>query len=321
MARDGWVGGWGRRGGRVTVSSTDGRPVPAHLGQGARKATRTLRHWRHARISSRAASHARAVASSPAGYWCCGGDPGAGNTAYQTAYTLGIEASTAPVVACRSGGVARDLSPRERHRTVPSWVTPTLWPPEPSSSLSHPSIRSTWRWGALVQACGVAAPPRRTGRGPKSQRGASRGATRAGCVPSLLWRRGDRHSAAAAPYRQPRASWSAGPDTATPWGTRCRAESPHLRSAPVAVQWKKYPMRMSSRLRRLGGRSPRACSAQATLARDCSVRGRRGGGGAALGSHGQARGVGLAPGHTAPSRRRPRTGWAVAGCSRFPAAA
>ena len=40
-------------------------------------------------------------------------------------------------------------------------------------------------------------------------------------------------------------------------------------------------MRMSSRLRRLVGRSPRACSAQAMLARDCSVRGRRGGGGGA----------------------------------------
>ena len=41
----------------------------------------------------------------------CGGDPGAGNTAYHTAYTLGIEASTAPVAACWSRGAARDLSP------------------------------------------------------------------------------------------------------------------------------------------------------------------------------------------------------------------
>ena len=96
-------------------------------------------------------------------------------------------------------------------------------------------------------------------------------------MPTLEWRRGDRQNGTAAPYLQPRASWSAGPDTARPWGTRCRADSPHLRPAPVAVQWRKYPMRMSSRLRRLGGCTPRACSAQATLARDCSVRGRRGG--------------------------------------------
>ena len=36
-------------------------------------------------------------------------------------------------------------------------------------------------------------------------------------------------------------------------------------------------MRMSSRLRRMGGSTPRACSAQVTLVRDCSLRGRRGG--------------------------------------------
>ena len=35
-------------------------------------------------------------------------------------------------------------------------------------------------------------------------------------------------------------------------------------------------MRMSPRLRRLGGSTSRACSTQGTLARDCSVRGRRG---------------------------------------------
>ena len=141
-------------GGRVMVASVDGCPEPAHLGQGARKAGCTMRRSRHACTSSQVASHARAVALSPArGYWCCGGsggDPGAGNTAYHTAYTLGIEASTAPVAAHRSRGAARDPSTRERHRTVPSWVTPTQWPPEPSSSLSHPSIRSTRRWGAPV---------------------------------------------------------------------------------------------------------------------------------------------------------------------------
>ena len=36
------------------------------------------------------------------------GDHGAGNTAYRTAYTRRIEASTVPGAACRSGGAARD---------------------------------------------------------------------------------------------------------------------------------------------------------------------------------------------------------------------
>ena len=75
------------------MASADVRPGPAHPGQGARKATCTLWRCRHACTRSPAASQARAVALSPArGYWCCGGsggDPGAGNTAYHTAYTLG----------------------------------------------------------------------------------------------------------------------------------------------------------------------------------------------------------------------------------------
>ena len=54
-------GAGGIRGGGVR------RPRPAHLGQGARKATCTLRRCRHARTSSRAASHACAVTSSPRG--------------------------------------------------------------------------------------------------------------------------------------------------------------------------------------------------------------------------------------------------------------
>ena len=125
------------------------------------------------------------------------------------------------------------------------------------------------------------------GRGPRPQRGASRGATWESCAPSLQWRRGDRQSVAAWPYRQPRASWSAGPDTARPWGTRCTVDSPHLGSAPVSVHWRKHPMRMSSRLRRRGTGPLRAWSAQATAAKDPSVRGwRGGGGGAARGSHG-----------------------------------
>ena len=103
------LGGGGGQGGREgTGASADVRPGPANLGQGARKATCTLRRCRHTRTSSRAPSHTRAVASFPArGYWCCwgsGGDPGAGNTAYHTAYTLGIEASTAPAAAYWSGG-------------------------------------------------------------------------------------------------------------------------------------------------------------------------------------------------------------------------
>ena len=65
--------------------------------------TCTLRRCRHAHTSLWTASHARAVVLSPArGYWCCGGSrgaPGAGNTAYHTAYTLGVEASTVPAAA------------------------------------------------------------------------------------------------------------------------------------------------------------------------------------------------------------------------------
>ena len=44
----------------------------------------------------------------------------------------------------------------------------------------------------------------------------------------------------------------------------------------MAVWWRKHPRRMSSRVKRVGG-TPRACNAQTTLARDCSVRGRQGG--------------------------------------------
>ena len=67
------------------------------------------------------------------------------------------------------------------------------------------------------------------------------------------------------------------------WVTRCRVDSPHLGSAPVSVQWRKHPMRMSSRLRRRGTGPSRAWRAQATAAR---------GGGVARGSHGRARGEG-----------------------------
>ena len=40
-----------------------------------------------------------------------------------------------------------------------------------------------------------------------------------GRTPASQWRRGDRQSRALAPYRQLRASWSEGPDTARPWGS------------------------------------------------------------------------------------------------------
>ena len=146
------AGGWG--GGRATVASADGRPLPAHLSQGAWNTTCTLRRCHHASTSARTVSHARAWASSPArGYRCCGGgwgDPGAGVTAYHTAYARGMEASTAPAAASGSWGATRDVSPLRRHPTVPPWVTPTQWPPEPSASSSHPSTRSTRRWGALA---------------------------------------------------------------------------------------------------------------------------------------------------------------------------
>ena len=173
----GWGGGRvGEEGGegggeRATVAPADGRPVLAHLGQGACKVTCTLQRCCHVPTSVQVARHAGAVASSLArGYWCCGsglGDPRAGIGAFHTAYTHRIEAGTAPAATCGLGGTVRDLSPRERHLTVP-WVTPTQWPPEPSASSSHPSTRSTGCWGALAQACGVAAPVRRTRREPRS---------------------------------------------------------------------------------------------------------------------------------------------------------
>ena len=72
-----------------------------------------------------------------------------------------------------------------------------------------------------------------------------------------------------------------GPSTARPCGTRGRANNPHPGSAPVAVQLRKHPMRMSSRLRRLGGCSSRVCCAQATFSRELSVRRRPRGGGSA----------------------------------------
>ena len=77
-------------------------------------------------------------------------------------------------------------------------------------------------------------------------------------MPSLQWRRGDREKGAARPYRQPRASWSAGPDTAKPWGTQFRGDSPHLGFVPVSVQLRKHPMRMSSTRRRWGAGASRA---------------------------------------------------------------
>ena len=60
-------------------------------------------------------------------------------------------------------GDGEGFSPRERHRTVMSWVTLTQWPPDSSSSASHPSIRSARRWGLWSRRAGWQ--PRRSGRG------------------------------------------------------------------------------------------------------------------------------------------------------------
>ena len=194
----------------------------------------------------------------------------------------------------------RGRLPRERHKTVPSWVTPTQWPPDPSATSSHPSTKSARRCGALVYACGVEAPPWRTGRGPRSE--GCQQWDHPGNVPSLQCRRGDCQSGAAAPYRQLRASWSAGPDTARPWGTRCSADSTHQRSAPIAIQWGKHPMRMSSR-QRWQGSSPRGRGG----ARDVSEGGEWGRGGEAETGGGELAGTPLLLGSPmVPAEGRPK---------------
>ena len=219
---NGWRGVGARGGrGRVTLASVDGRRMPAHQGQGAGKATCTLRRYRRARTSSRAASHARAVASCPArGDWCCGGcggTLGAGNTAYHTANTLGIKANAAPAAACRSGGVARGVSRQQ--------------------SGLH------------------AIPPVEVG-GPRER----------GChvIPLAegLLERLPRHCQAL--------------------GNAPRGR--HLKAALVAVQWRKHPMRTSSKLRRLGS-AHRGRVAHRRRSRGTALCA-GGGGGAALGSHG-----------------------------------
>ena len=64
------------------MASLDDRPVPRSLGHRAWNTTCTLRRRHHASTSARAASQTRALASSRApGYRCgggCWGDPGAG---------------------------------------------------------------------------------------------------------------------------------------------------------------------------------------------------------------------------------------------------
>ena len=73
-------------------------------------------------------------------------------------------------------------------------------------------------------------------------------------------------------------------------------------------------MRMYSRLRRRGYGPSRAWSAQASLARDLSVRGWWGG--AARGSHGRARGGGPAPGRSAPSSGVSASPRSAGGCGK-----
>ena len=160
MPRDGRGGGGG--GGGVTVASADDRPGPAHLGQGARKATCTLRRCRNTRTSSRATSRARAVALSPTrGYRCrggCGGDPGAGNTACHTAYTLGIEAGTAPATAYTGQGRGEGLvAPGEAPDGADVGDT---HPMAPGFLITPPPQIPTWHRGVVVGSARGWTPPR-----------------------------------------------------------------------------------------------------------------------------------------------------------------
>ena len=76
-----------------------------NLGQGAWNTTCTPGCRRHAAMSLQTASHARVWASPPAWVYKCFrggyGAPGAGSTAYHTANTRCMEASTA--AAARAG--------------------------------------------------------------------------------------------------------------------------------------------------------------------------------------------------------------------------
>ena len=80
---------------------------------------------------------------------------------------------------------------------MPLWVTDTQWPPEPSALLFHRIDQEHPALGGAGPSLRAAAPARRTGRGPRSHRGASMGATREGCAPTLQWRPGNRKSGAA----------------------------------------------------------------------------------------------------------------------------
>ena len=195
---------------------------------------------------------------------------GGGVTAYHTAYTRGMEASTAPAAGSGSCGRARGLSPRRRHLTLPPWVIPTQCPPEHSASSSHPSTRSTGECCSRSAGGGFGAAD---GEGTHVPGGCQHGGDLVGLRALPLMEAGDRqrelprHTASQGPLG------ARGPDTDRPWGTRCRAVSPQLGSAPMSVQWRKHPMRMSSKPRWLGNRPSRAWSAKTTAARDLSVRG------------------------------------------------
>ena len=155
-----------------------------------------------------------------------------GRLRYHTANTRGTEASTAPV-------------PQRRHHMVPPWVIPTQWPPGALCLVALPLNREHPALGGAgpgPRGSGTSAADR---EGTLVPEGRQQGGDWESRAPSLQWRRGDRQGAAARPYRQSRASWSVGPDTARPWVTCCRVDSPHLGSAPVSVQWRKHPMRMS----------------------------------------------------------------------------
>ena len=90
------------------AASAVGLPSDRTPGQGAWNTPCTPRRRRHAAKSSRTASHARAWASPPAReYWCCGG----GITAYHTADTRGMEASSVRVPGRGEGPVAPEEAP------------------------------------------------------------------------------------------------------------------------------------------------------------------------------------------------------------------
>ena len=107
---------------------------------------------------------------------------------------------------------------------VPPWVTPTQWPPQHSASLSHPSIKSTRRWGGAGRGLWDGGSAAADGDGTQVPKGCQQGGHQRGlrAIPPVeAGQPPERGCRAIAPVEGlMRASWSAGHDTATPWGTR-----------------------------------------------------------------------------------------------------